>query len=199
MERKPPLPMTPFDLMISTDSMQMMKLMLPYLPPSSQKLFAIYIKFQELTHTMNYFNSFHTGLRNASGRGTPDLTSILDDIRPYMNEKDAGALEQMMNMLHMMEMMKEMGAMDGLFGGGGDDGSGNSAGNSGGFAGMDPMSMMMNMLSPEQQEMFESYNDIFQNMEQDNKNSVKGADTDGSELDGSSGAEGHGSPEAGAD
>lgn len=198
MERKPPLPMTPFDLIISTDSMQMMKLMLPYLPPSSQKLFAIYIKFQELTHTMNYFNSFHTGLRRDSGKGPPDLTSILDDIRPYMNEKDAGALEQMTNMLHMMEMMKEMGVMDGLFGGG--SGSENSAGGFGnGFAGMDPMSMMMNMLSPEQQEMFKSYNEMFQNMEPDNQNSVKGADADGSELDGSPGTERHGSPETGTD
>ena len=45
-------PMTPFDLETTDDSLRMMKLFLPYLPPSYQKMLGIYIKFHELQHTL---------------------------------------------------------------------------------------------------------------------------------------------------
>ena len=48
MEQKKTIPMTPFDSLISSEQLQMMKLMLPYMPPGTQKFFAFYIKFLEL-------------------------------------------------------------------------------------------------------------------------------------------------------
>ncbi|HBA62689.1 MAG TPA: hypothetical protein DCZ20_02400 [Lachnospiraceae bacterium] len=183
MEQKPTLPMTPFDNLISTGNLQMLKLLLPYLPPANQKFFAIYIKFLELTHTVQYFNRFRTGLRAQSASGFPDPDSLLKDLRPYMNEQDAAAMEQMLNMMHMMELMKDMGVMD----------------TSGASAGVDPMSIMMQMLSPDQQEMFESCQDMFQHLNSASDTTSKGADTDGSKLDESPGTEEYGSPETGTD
>ena len=38
MEKHPPLPMTPFDILTSSTQLQMMKLMLPYTPPGIQRM-----------------------------------------------------------------------------------------------------------------------------------------------------------------
>ena len=58
MEKKPPLPMTPFDTLVTSPELQMMKLMLPYTPASYQRFLAFYIKFSELRNAISYFGVF---------------------------------------------------------------------------------------------------------------------------------------------
>ena len=38
MEKRPPLKMTPFDMMVTNEAIQMLKLMLPYMPPDFQRM-----------------------------------------------------------------------------------------------------------------------------------------------------------------
>lgn len=95
--------MTPFDQYISTQSLQMTKLMIPFLPPNAQRMMAIYVKFFELRHTFSFFQN----MRQCHS-STED---ILHTLKPYMNSSDVESFEQMMNMLHMMNMMKEMSDM----------------------------------------------------------------------------------------
>ena len=45
MEKKPPLKMTPFDLMVTTELLQTMKLMIPYLPPDLQRTTECHLLF----------------------------------------------------------------------------------------------------------------------------------------------------------
>ena len=49
--------MTPFDQSISNHSLQLVKLLIPFLPPQSQRMFAIYVKFMEFRHTLSFFSS----------------------------------------------------------------------------------------------------------------------------------------------
>ena len=58
MDDQSKIPMTPFDTLISTPGLQMMKLMLPYLPPSNQRMLAVYVKFMELQQTFSFFQNF---------------------------------------------------------------------------------------------------------------------------------------------
>ncbi len=58
MEHKPPKPMTPFDNMVTPPFLYTLKLMLPYTPPSTQRMLGIYIKFLELRYTLSHFNGF---------------------------------------------------------------------------------------------------------------------------------------------
>ena len=127
--------MTPFDMRISTHSLQLIKLLIPYLPPHSQRIFAIYIKFLELQYT---FSSFHT-FRQTS-HSTQD---IFQELRPYMPPSASESMDYIMNIMSMMEILREM----------------NETSNS--DSNFDPMSMMQTMLSPEQQSMFEMYNSMF--------------------------------------
>ena len=58
MDDQSKIPMTPFDTLISTPGLRMMKLMIPYLPPSNQRMLAVYVKFMELQQTFLFFRIF---------------------------------------------------------------------------------------------------------------------------------------------
>ena len=139
MEQNPPKPMTPFDSLITPPFLYTLKLLLPYTPPSMQRFLGIYIKFLELRHAMEYFQGF------ASHAQPKDM---LDGLKPYMSPAEKEMMEQMSGMMNMMEMVQNMQAM--------------SDSSSQGMAGFNPMDMMKGMLTPEQQEMFDMYNAMFE-------------------------------------
>lgn len=111
--------MTPFDEYISNSSLQMTKLLIPFLPPRSQRMLAVYVKFAELQHTLSFFRSMKQKAH------APE--DILNSMKPYMSSSDADSFDQMLNMMSMMNMMQEMQNMQG------DD--------------FDPMSMMTGMFA----------------------------------------------------
>lgn len=113
--------MTPFDQYISTQSMQMVKLIIPFLPPQSQRMLAIYVKFQELSHTMSFFRSM------SSHCHTPE--DMFDSLKPFLSPSDLESFDQMQNMMNMMSMMQEMQNMPDMD--------------------FDPMSMMTGMFTQE--------------------------------------------------
>ena len=48
-------PMTPLDQMLAQDSLQMLKAAVPYFPADVQRVFALYAKMMELSHTIAMF------------------------------------------------------------------------------------------------------------------------------------------------
>ncbi len=97
--------MTPFDVYISNQSLQMLKLMVPFLPSQNQRMFAVMIKFFELRHTLSHFR----GMRQKDGTAE----DILGAMKPFMSPSDADSFDQMMSMMDMMNMMQEMQNMQG--------------------------------------------------------------------------------------
>lgn len=140
MEQNSPKPMTPFDTMVNPPFLYTLKLMLPCMPVSMQRFLGIYIKFLELRHAMEYFQGFPS-------RTQPK--DLLDGLKPYMSTSEKEMMEQMSGMMNMMKMVQNMHAMS--------DSSSQDP------AGFNPMEMMKGMLSPEQQEMFDMYNAMFEN------------------------------------
>ena len=51
-----------FDTLYTTNHMKILKLLLPYLEPEHQKKLAIFIKWQELMFTMNFFKQYSASL-----------------------------------------------------------------------------------------------------------------------------------------
>ena len=138
MEQNPPKPMTPFDNLVTPPFLYTLKLLLPYTPPSAQRFFGIYIKFLEFRHTMEYFQGFSSSPSN-----------ILEGLKPYMNPAEKEMMEQMSGMMNMMEMVQNMQAMS--------DTSDQE------HQDINPLDLMKGMLSPEQQDMFDMYNAMFEN------------------------------------
>lgn len=159
MNQETPYPMTPFDIKITDDNLQMMKLLLPYVPPSMQKMLGIYVKFLEMQHALDYFHSATLDAQSFEQKNH-SLFTMLGEIRPYLRGKQTDMIDQLLQASQMMEMFQTFQDM--------------SSDNA------DPMSMMMGMLSPEQQTMFETYNDMFANMDIGNaeKNKDKNMDYD---------------------
>ena len=108
MERKPPKPMTPFDSMVTPPYLYSLKLLLPYTPQSTQRFMAIYIKFLELRHTMEYFHGF-------SSHG-PSFRMI-EELKPFMEPGEKEMMEQMEDLMKGMlspdqqEMFNEYSSM----------------------------------------------------------------------------------------
>lgn len=112
MEKHPPLPMTPFDMLTSSTQLQMMKLMLPYTPPGIQRMLAFYIKFLELKKTAEYFGLFGSvSQRDTFSKSSASVTEILEDVRPYLG-KDAETIDMLLSAMSMMDMMKDMDMPD---------------------------------------------------------------------------------------
>lgn len=148
-----------FDTLFSTNHIQMLKVMLPYMDNQTQKSLAVYIKFLELNYTIEYYKKNPYPLCGCMEReSTPDIKKMCTELLPYCTDHERKQLEQIRNLLQGMEMYKEMSKTmelmkdfmpDNTFS---DEGSPQSD-----QAGFDMMSMLMNMLTPEQKQMFDLF------------------------------------------
>ena len=79
MAGKPSKPMTPFDKSVTPSYLYKLKLFLSFLPPSTQRFLAVYIKFSEFRYTMDYFRGlpFHAFSFQSIG-----------ELAPYMDENE---------------------------------------------------------------------------------------------------------------
>lgn len=108
MDKRTPLPMTPFDTLTSSGELQMLKLLLPYTPPAAQRMLAFFIRFTELQNTIRYFGIFSRGPERKEFQSTPpSFTEMLEELKPYMGENE-GAVDSILSAMSMMEMMKDM-------------------------------------------------------------------------------------------
>lgn len=179
MDKKILPPITPFDNMVTSTELQMLKVFLPYTPGNMQQFLAVFIKFLELQETIRFFAQINSG-RNSHvfHKSTASPLDMLDDMKPYMEEKDCETIDSLLNMMNMMEMVSAFQEMGGTQTGNTSDG-------------FNTMDMLKGVLTPEQQEMFEMYNIMFANdmdTTQQNNDFRKGNDNDG-ELDESPGNE----------
>ena len=170
MDDQSKIPMTPFDTLISTPGLRMMKLMIPYLPPSNQRMLAVYVKFMELQQTFSFFQNFRSDLHScAFEKEVSSPSDILEELRPFLRKSDCEMIDQIQNMLSAMEiaasfqnMTKESSSKQSC-----SDASSDSSSSTPAF---DLSMLLQGMLSPEQQNLFETYRDL--------SSDVSAADTD---------------------
>ena len=91
--------MTPFDCSVVSPSLQITKLLIPYLPPSTQRIMAIYVKFMEFQNTFSTFQAFRQ-----KSNSTQD---IIQDLIPFMPPSACKSLEQIQSMMSMMELFQD--------------------------------------------------------------------------------------------
>ncbi|MCM1058175.1 MAG: hypothetical protein NC517_11290 [Firmicutes bacterium] len=115
MEEKGTSPVTAFDSLFTTNKIQMLKVLLAWIPSSQQGIFAVYIKFLELQHTLTllqrpgilYANSRRLSTDFFSGDNS-DTIELLDELLPYSSQIDRTRIDNMKNMLQNMGRLKEM-------------------------------------------------------------------------------------------
>ena len=163
MDKNLPGPMTPFDELVTSPELQIMKLIVPYAPAPGRQMLAACIKVMELRETMHVFSSRHSGIRAQmfSEDEHPSPIDMLNSSRPYLRPREAAALDMVINLREMMSVMEMMQ---------------NTTAQESGNPSFDPADLLSGMLSPEQQEMFRKYSDMFS---QSADSVEKGDDTNG--------------------
>lgn len=113
MEKKPPLAMTPFDESLTNDFLQLIKIILPYLPDHVQRMAGIYVKFAELLNAFYCFQPpYYHNRRGRLRRQEKDPGSIFEAVAPYLSPEKKELFDSFSGIWQMMDMMKEMGFND---------------------------------------------------------------------------------------
>lgn len=106
------IPMTPLDRIVSDDHMQMLKTILPYLPPTQAKLLAVLTKWQELTRVLEMYPGQPDTLQAMSTSfKPPDEAELLNELKLYGGEQGkqlADSVSQMVDMFQLITLMQSM-------------------------------------------------------------------------------------------
>ena len=94
--------MTLLDEEILPKEMQMLKVFLPFLPSDMQKMFAIYLKWQELQYTISYFSRHQITQKN------PDISNLLSCLKGILPREQQDQFEQIADLFENMDMYREM-------------------------------------------------------------------------------------------
>ena len=145
-----------FDQRFTTNSIQMLKLVIPFFEPSMQQYLCIYIKYMEFQYALSMFRKRPFSPFTAN----KDMHKLFSDLIPYCSPKDKERLSgfeqifasigNMNEMMEMMSMMKEM-----------------FPDNGGGFN-MNNLSEMFGSEAAGMFDMFQSFNDMNKSMNNDN-------------------------------
>lgn len=143
MEKENGVYMTPIDVIAGGNSLQLLKALIPYQKKESQMGLALLVKMMEFQNLMNFFkDSGEMSAQDASGEA-PSFLEILTEIAPYLPPGQRETIQQLTPMIEIMKLLSSMNE-----GGNGDQGD-----------------FLKNMLSPEQQSLFETYQTMFSQAE----------------------------------
>ena len=155
-----------FDMLYTTNHMKILKLLIPYLESEHQKKLAVFIKWQELMFTLNFFKQYSASLYSPDFKQSKklDLNNLISLLTPYCNESEKAIISQfsqMQNMIHMMEEMQQYMPMIQQFMSSISDEGNHSNGMPEGMdlGGNNMMDILKNMMSEEQQTMFSMFMD----------------------------------------
>jgi hypothetical protein len=164
-----------FDALYTTNQIQKMKVLLPYIEPSMQKHMAVYIKYMELQYTINHSKEHPFQICSQRAQ-PPDLSKLCKELSLYSSPEEQRQLKQLENMVQTFktvqevsqtyETMKEifpdmadnfdLGAAFDSQSGTGSPGTSGDGSNRAGIP-SSVMDIMMNMLTPEQKTMYEMF------------------------------------------
>lgn len=100
---------TTLDQMVSTDTCQMLKAAIPYLPASGRQILSLYTKTQELLNTVTLFSTSKQGMEMcAASVQNTDPLAMLQDIRKFCYGESRRNLDQIINMMVMVQMLQLM-------------------------------------------------------------------------------------------
>ncbi len=149
------------DNFINNRELNIMKAVLPLLPPSTQRFLAMYIAMKELSNIFGLLGalgkgSFYTENNNDDNI---DFSKIFEAVKGFLKPSELETIENYYNMMNMMKMFGEMSAMFEDTADNSDDSDNNdhnSGNNSSGFN----MDMLKAMLTPEQSAIFDSFSNM---------------------------------------
>ncbi len=102
-------PVTAFDTLYTSNQMQMLKVVLPFMQENIQRFIVIYIKFSELMIALRFAKSIADGTLPV--RKETDISNMLKYLSPYLSDSERDMMNQFSSMQENMEQFKQMSAM----------------------------------------------------------------------------------------
>lgn len=100
--------MTMIDQVANQNHLQLIKAMLPYLPPANQKNLCYCIKMMELQNISAFYRSHTCCAQSIEDSGSASPAEILSDIRNYCDESEQSIIDQLLQTLSMLELYSTM-------------------------------------------------------------------------------------------
>lgn len=99
--------MTEFDCLVSSESIQLMKAMLPFLPAQGQHILSVYAKAMEMRNTLQTFQNQRPDMSICSlpqSKMHSDPLQMIQEIRDYCGPATRQKMDQCMNLIAMIEI-----------------------------------------------------------------------------------------------
>lgn len=96
------LKLTDLDYAIANHHLQMLKAALPYMEISQQRSLSMWIKWNELVRTMEFFNRNDEGMMSVCSLDESHITpsDMLEAVKPYANQKEQEMIDMISNILN---------------------------------------------------------------------------------------------------
>ncbi len=106
-----------FDSIFSTNSMQLLKILMPLIPGKFQPLLAIFIKIEELQYAYQYLSAHPIAILNTDQDLSFEekLSKTIKEIRPYCPAEYVKYIEQVESILNLLQKYKELSPVLELF------------------------------------------------------------------------------------
>ena len=98
-------PVTAFDTLYTSNQLQMLKIVLPYMQQNMQRFIAIYIKLNEL------LLAYHFSSGSYPVKKENDFTGMLKYLSPYLSDVDKDMMNQFSSMQENVEQFKQISQM----------------------------------------------------------------------------------------
>lgn len=98
---------TALDQMVCSDSGQLLKAAVPYLPPRGQQVISLYSKIMELKNTLSLFAPDRQNVQICA-IPSADPMEMLQDLQRFSYGKSAQLLDQIANIAIIAEILKIM-------------------------------------------------------------------------------------------
>jgi len=109
-----------FDTLFTTNHIQVLKILLTYIPVSQQSTLAVYIKFLELQYTISFYRNHPAcTVSLLPCEEAINASKLCEELFPLCNKAEQEQLAQMksmyQNLENVQEMMKTMEMMKSMF------------------------------------------------------------------------------------
>lgn len=95
--------LTEYDENIQSKELQMLKTMMPYLPPSNQRQITFIIQYLQLKNSINYIENNAKSLKASDMSFTQDKRiKMLSDIKKFCSPKEQETIDTLVNILSVM-------------------------------------------------------------------------------------------------
>ena len=130
---------TAFDTLYTTNHLQMLKILFPYLQPEMQSHIAIYIKLNELLVTLHFSKGYTSPI--FPKKKDMDFPALAKELSPFLSKEEKEMLQKLSEMMDAMENFQQISQIMQMMEGVSDS----------------PESMLQGFLSEEQMSMFKMF------------------------------------------